>query len=192
MDEVRARGAQALQPEVTGWRRTTPPSMASPPCAQVRKELAAAQELRLRQAEARARREGRAASRVVAPAQLPPQSRPSGAKTFAAAAASSLPLDAGHKQQQEALFRLRLIDECPRCGASMNTDDDDALEGHAEHLDRCNDAAAHKRHAAALAAREATARTAASKAELAAEAAALAQVRRGPPTAWERQGLDCG
>lgn len=138
----------------------------------------------MRQVEARARREGRAAARIQPPPPPP-----------AASGRASIPARADRDSEQERLesmFRLELIDECPRCGESMavdasgSSDDGDPSSGagsssrrpkvHAEHLAGCTNKAAHRLHAAAVAARASAALVASSKADAAAEASALAQV----------------
>ena len=113
--------------------------------AEVRVELAAAQEERMRRADARARRDGRAAA------------RDDGA--------------CGGPLGREALFELELLDACPRCGADCAADDSPLRTAH---LAGCNDAAAHARAAAAAARARAAVATAAARADGAADTMALA------------------
>ena len=135
--------------------------------AEVKRELLASQEERMRRADARARREGRAKTR---------------APETASAATTA---DSGGVQQAEAAFRLELVDECPRCGAHLTVDDASGLlESPDEHLKRCTDSKAHATHAAAIRARAAAAKATAARASAAEVSGALA--------AWEACGRVVG
>jgi hypothetical protein len=115
---------------------------------EVRAELFAAQVERSRRADARARREGRAAA------------RDGGAGG-----------GAGGSADREALFRLELLDACPRCGIDACDLDAPARQ---EHLLACTDARAHAAHAAAERRARAGAATVAAQRNAASDEASLA------------------
>jgi hypothetical protein len=100
--------------------------------AEVKKELIATNEEKLKKMEARARRDGRQRGRD---ADTPSNS-------------SKKPAD------MDLLFRLGLLNECPRCGFSMSSDEDQKLTP-SEHLNSCNDKAAQAKHVEIISAREA-------------------------------------
>ena len=150
---------------------------------EVKKELAVAQEERMKRADAAARRQGRAKTRVAdvwgggGAAAAAASSSSSSSRTAAASSAASA---SGAVLNQEALFRLELVDECPRCGATLEA----GGESPEEHLEGCTDAKAHAAHAASVRARAAKASAATSRAEAAEDASALAR--------WEAAGRVVG
>ena len=123
--------------------------------AEVRKELAAAQEERVLKAEARARRAARGAARA-------PTAPPTSTFTSTSSAKS-----------QEQLFLLELIDACPRCGRTLDCEAEPNATPQA-HLAQCTDAALHAAHAAALASCAGRAAAASVAAQAAGNAQALA------------------
>ena len=122
--------------------------------AEVKKELSAAQEARMRRADAASRRQGRARARV-----------DESSSSSGGSSSSSDP---------EALFRLELVDECPRCGASAADLEEDGISP-AEHLAGCRDKKAHAAHASAQRALAMKREAEAARTASAEDAAALAR-----------------
>ena len=93
---------------------------------EVRKEVKALQEARLKKREGQARRAARSSAR-------------------------SGPAESGTRSQEEQLFVLGLLDDCPRCGGRPQAD---TAEAAAAHLSQCNDSKAIAAHTAAREAAE--------------------------------------
>ena len=121
---------------------------------EIRREVKAQQEARLKEQEQKGGRAARAAGRrAMAAPPPPPKGRGKAAAAGGAAASSAL-------TEEEKAFVLGLLDECPRCGKSaLACCGGGFSEGAATaHLRRCTDAAKHAKHAqrkAAAAARAA-------------------------------------
>ena len=123
---------------------------------EVRKEVKALQEARLKKREGQARRAARSSAR-------------------------SGPAESGTRSQEEQLFVLGLLDDCPRCGGRPEAD---TAEAAAAHLSQCNDSKAIAEHTAA--------REAAEKRRQGAARGQLAQEEAMAMAQWEFGGRQVG